>query len=158
MKVDLIIGKTNLDCFEKVVDILKERDRSLNHIIITPDRNALNVEEMVIDMLGEECMADFSVSTFSRFANNVIKKSNNGLDRKILSKSACVSIIKNIVMNNKDSLLYYKNSIELAGFCSEIYETLCMFKSCNVLPGATAALIPSVRAHLWSVFCEQALF
>lgn len=135
MKVDLIIGKTNLECFEKVVDILKVRDRSLNHIIITPDRNALNVEEMVIDMLGEECMADFSVSTFSRFANNVIKKSNNGLDRKILSKSACVSIIKNIVMNNKDSLLYYKNSIELAGFCSEIYETLCMFKSCNVLPG-----------------------
>ena len=98
MKVDLIIGKTNLDCFEKVVDILRERDRSLNHIIITPDRNALNVEEMIIDMLGEECMADFSVSTFSRFANNVIKKSNNGLDRKILSKSACVSIIKNIIV------------------------------------------------------------
>lgn len=135
MNVNLIIGKTNLDCFIKVVDILKDRDKNLNHIIITPDRNALNIEEMVIDMLGEDCLADFSVSTFSRFANNVIKKNKENFDKKVLSKSACVAIIKNIVLKNKDLLSYYKNSVELPGFCSELYETICMFKSCNVLPG-----------------------
>ena len=135
MEVNIAIGKTNYDSFEYIIEKLKNRDRSQQHILITPDRNALNLEERIIDELGEECLTDFSVSTFTRFTNQLILNAkDNYQNKKILSKPACVSIIKNILLSNQNELKFYKNAVRLSGFCSELYETICMFKSCGVLP------------------------
>lgn len=133
MKVKIFVGKTNRDSLKAVVEKLKHRDKTQKHILITPDRNALNIENFVLENLSEDCVTDITISTFSRFSNQIIQRYNSD-NKKMLSKSASIAIIKNILTNNMDKLSYYKKAINYNGFCSELYETICMFKSCGVRP------------------------
>ena len=59
---------------ESVIKSLKNRDRTKKHIIITPDRASLKYEKQLFSITEESSFFDVTVTTLSRFCNNVIKK------------------------------------------------------------------------------------
>ena len=129
MKLNLYHAALNSISADKLIESLKDRDRSQKHIIITPDKSSLYYERRLFSILSEESFFDITTTTLSRFANKVVGKSNN-----ILSKQGGILIIKRILLENKNSLVSFNKSSELIGFAGTLFDTICMFKSCNISP------------------------
>ncbi len=109
---------------------LANRDKTQSHIIITPERCSLSVERELFDCLEESAFFDIVVSSFSRLAKQVLQ--NLQMTKKILSKHSAVALIKKIVLENKDKFKYFCNVSDSVGFCEEMFNTISMFKSCNI--------------------------
>lgn len=131
--LNLYYSKTVNGCSEKMFNSLKQnRGKGVNQIIFTPDRMTLQIEEELFDVLGEQCFFDVDVTTLTRFTNKII--SNNNICFKVLTKPVCVALIKKILNENKNDLQTMKKAISFNGFASTLFDTISMFKSCNVTP------------------------
>ena len=133
MTVDLFVSQLNKISEEELLKSLKNRDKSKKHIIIAPDRCTLNIEKKLFDILDEECLVGLDVLTFSRLAKIELNKSN--INEKVLTKNSAVAIIKKILLDNEKSLENFSKAIKFNGFSSELYNTICLFKSCNIESG-----------------------
>lgn len=129
MKLKLYYSAINSLSADGLISTLKNRDKSQKHIIITPDKSSLYYERKLFEILNEDSFFDVATTTLSRFANNVVGKGNN-----ILSKQGGILIVKRILLENKDKLISFNKSSELIGFAGNLFETICMFKSCNIHP------------------------
>jgi len=129
MKLNLYHACLNSISADGLIKTLKNRDKSQKHIIITPDKSSLYYERKLFSILNEESFFDVSTTTLSRFANSVVGKGNN-----ILSKQGGILIVKRILLENKNSLISFCKSSELIGFAGTLFDTICMFKSCNISP------------------------
>jgi len=114
---------------DKLIESLKDRDRNQKHIIITPDKSSLYYERKLFSLTNEDSFFDVTTTTLSRFANNVI-----GVGDKILSKQGGILIIKRLLIENMDKLNSFNKSAGLIGFAGTLFDTICMFKSCNISP------------------------
>lgn len=130
MTVDLFVSQINRISEEELLLSLKNRDRSKKHIIIAPDRCTLNIEKKLFELLDEECFVDLDVLTFSRLAK--IELSKLSISEKVLTKNSAVAIIKKILLDNEKNLSNFNKAIKFNGFSSELYNTICLFKSCNI--------------------------
>lgn len=106
---------------------LKNRDKSQRHIIVTPDKKSLYYEKKLFSLLNEDAFFDVTTTTLSRFANKINDKSE-----KILTKQGGVLIVKKILNDYVDQLKSFGKSCNMVGFAGVLYDTICMFKSCNV--------------------------
>ena len=129
MKFNLYYSSLNMLSADNLIKDLKNRDKGQQHIIITPDKSSLYYERRLFALLNEQSFFDVSTTTLSRFANNVIGKNNN-----ILSKQGGVLIVKRILLENKSNLKSFGKASELVGFAGSLFDTICMFKSCHILP------------------------
>lgn len=114
----------------KMFNTLKQNRGSGKHIIFCPDRMTLQIEEKLFILLGEKSFFDVDVTTLTRFTNKVI--SNHNYNFKLLTKPVAIAIIKKILAENKDDLQTIKKAINFNGFASILFDTISMFKSCNV--------------------------
>ena len=131
--LNLYYSKTVSGCNEKIFNSLKQnRSKGVNHIIFTPDRMTLQIEESLFDVLSEQSFFDVDVTTLTRFTNKII--SNNNITCRVLTKPVCVALIKKILTENKDRFQTIKKSTAFNGFASTLFDTISMFKSCNVIP------------------------
>lgn len=112
---------------DNLIKNLKNRDREKKHIIITPDKKSLFYEKRLFSLLEEEAFFDVTTTTLSRFANKV----NNKTER-ILTKQGGVLIIKKILNEYASNLKSFGKDCNAVGFASVLFDTICMFKSCNV--------------------------
>lgn len=115
-----------------VIELLKSRDKTKRHIIITPDRASLNYEKKIFSLTNESSFFDVSVTTLTRFCNSVISK--YGQQKKVLSKMSGVAIVKKILLENKNSFKIFKRNVSFKNFAFDVYNILCMFKSNNITP------------------------
>ena len=106
---------------------LKNRDKSQKHIIVTPDKKSLYYEKRMFSLLNEDAFFDVTTTTLSRFANKI-----NNKNERILTKQGGVLIIKKILNDHINELKSFGKSCNMVGFASALYDTICMFKSCNV--------------------------
>ena len=106
---------------------LKNRDKSQKHIIVTPDKKSLYYEKRMFSLLNEDAFFDVTTTTLSRFANKI-----NNRNERILTKQGGVLIIKKILNDHINELKSFGKSCNMVGFASALYDTICMFKSCNV--------------------------
>lgn len=109
---------------------IKENRGKFSQVIFTPDRMTLQIEETLFDVLNEKCVFDVDVTTLTRFTNKII--SENNIKNRVLTKPICVALIKKILNENKESFHTIKKAINFNGFASTLFETISMFKSCNV--------------------------
>ena len=49
MDIHILAGKCSEICNEKIFEIIKNRDKSKNHIIIAPDRTLFSLEQRLFD-------------------------------------------------------------------------------------------------------------
>lgn len=127
MKVKIYYSELSSVAEEKLIKDLKNRDRAQSHVIITPDKKSLFYEKKLFSLLDEKAFFDVTTTTLSRFANKT-----NGNTEKILTKQGGVLIIKKILNENINTLKSFGKSCNVVGFASVLYDTICMFKSCNV--------------------------
>lgn len=113
-----------------IFSLIKERDKSKNHIIIAPDRSLFSLEKRLFDSTGEKCFFDVNVMSLSRLSRTVLV----GNTKNILSKQSGVALVKKILDENKDKLQSFSRATTYLGFASSLYETICFYKSCNVSP------------------------
>ena len=101
-------------------------------IVLTPDRNTLNIEKELFEILNINSIFNLDVMTFSRLSKkSLIEK---GLYKNILTKHAGVALIKKILLELKEELITYDKSINKIGFSEKIFETISMYKSCRISP------------------------
>ena len=70
----LVHSSTSKFSNDYVYEILKNRDKSKQHIIIVPDRCAFNAENMLFDKIGSSCIFDIRVLSLSRLTSILIDK------------------------------------------------------------------------------------
>ena len=112
-----------------VLHELKNRNKNYHHIVVTPDRCAFNIEKMLFDLLSEDAFFDIDVMTITRLCHKRLKDISS---KKLLSKQSAVAIIKRLLLENKDKLTSFKNVVEYTGFAEELFETIALYKSCNI--------------------------
>ncbi len=132
MTLNLYVSLLNRKSEENLLKNLFKRDKSKKHIIIAPDRCTLDIEKKLFSYLNQEALIDLDVLTFSRLSNKFL--TDNNFNEKILNKNTAVAIIKKILIDNKEKLVNFKKAINFNGFSSELYNTICLFKSCNINP------------------------
>ena len=130
MDINIIAGRSNQINNDYIFSLLKNRDKSKNHIIIAPDRSQFSIEQKLFSETGEKCFFDINVISLSRLS----KKYLTGTSKKILSKQSGVAVVKRILEQNRDSLVAFKKATSFIGFASSLFETICFYKSCNVSP------------------------
>ncbi len=115
----------------RVFEKLKNRDRNLKHIIIAPDRSLFSIERRLFDELGEDCFFDLDVMSITRLSKRLLStiKSPN-----ILTKQSGIALVKKLLVENRENLLSFGKSVDYMGFATELFETICLYKSCNILP------------------------
>ena len=126
-------SKLMLQANQKCLQSIDASDQSQTHLIITPDRSTLITEQLLFETLKQNCFFNINVTTFTRFSNQVLSdlKLNN---KKLLSKPSAVAIIKKIMLQNKDKLQAFKKAVDYSGVATSVFETMSMFKSCNIAP------------------------
>ncbi len=128
--LNIYYSKTVDGCMPKMFNTLKQNRGKGMQIIFTPDRINLRIEEKLFEELNERCFFDVDVTTLTRFANKII--ANHNYNFKVLSKSVAVAVIKKILNENKNEFKTIKKALNFNGFASVLFETISMFKSCNV--------------------------
>lgn len=125
--LNIIYSQTIKDSSEYILGLLKNRDKNLRHVVFTPDRANLIYQREIFDFVDEQCLFDVDVTTISRFASHF----NN---RKVLTKQGGIAIIKKILLENKKQLKIFSKSVDYNGFALSLFESICMFKACRILP------------------------
>lgn len=126
-----IISSSNSEINNKhVFDLLKNRDKSKQHIIIAPDRSQFSLEQRLFDETGEKCFFDINIISLSRLSKLIL----NNTTAKILSKQSGVALVKKILEDNRHNLHAFKKATDFMGFASNLFETICFYKSCNISP------------------------
>ncbi len=129
MDIHILAGLTTRDLNAKIFEILKSRDKSKHHIIIAPDRSLFSLEQSLFDKLGESCFFDIDVMSISRLSKKFLISTPT---QKILSKQSGIALTKKLLIENKSKLHTFGKVSSTMGFASELFETICLYKSCNI--------------------------
>lgn len=133
MKEILFYGKSINQNNEAVLKyMLQNRNENYHNLIITPDRMTLNTEKKIFELSGVNAFFDCDVITISRLSQKILTQNHN--EAKILTKPMAIAIIKNLMIENLDSLKVLNKVHSLNGTASTVYENICMFKSCKIKP------------------------
>lgn len=130
MSINIICGKCSEDCLKQVFQLLKNRDKTKNNYIIAPDRSLFSIERRLFEELDEQCVFDLSVMSFSKLAKKDLVNNN----KNILTKQSGVALVKKLLIENKDNLHTFGKATGFMGFATSLFETICLFKSCNISP------------------------
>ncbi|MCL2177006.1 MAG: PD-(D/E)XK nuclease family protein [Firmicutes bacterium] len=108
---------------------------SPNNIIIVPDKVTLEVEREVINILKAgrkirgEGVFNVEVLTFARLFARYFKS-----EKKPLSRANAVLILKRLVLENRERLVYFKKGITRVSFAKNMVDIIKQLQSSNVLP------------------------
>ncbi len=105
-------------CIERAV---QEKDNK--QLIIVPEQNTLSTDSMLIEYSQNHAFLFSNVLSFKRLAYYVLNETEaNNKDN--LSSIGQTLVIKKVLHEVQDELLYYKNAITRPGFASQISETI----------------------------------
>jgi len=130
MNINIIASSCTELNNQYVFSLLKNRDKTKNHVIIAPDRSQFSIEQRLFEETGEKCFFDINVISLSRLSKTILK----GNKKNVLTKQSGVALVKKILKDNKDKLLTFNKATSFMGFASSLFETICFYKSCNVKP------------------------
>ena len=130
MNINIILGKCNEQNNECVFSLLRNRDKSKKHIIIAPDRSLFSIESRIFDELDESCFFDVRVMSISKLAKEIMPKTT----KNILTKQSGVALVKKLLKENEKDLKSFGKCSDKLGFASSLFETICLYKSCNIKP------------------------
>lgn len=127
MKNKLFIGDKLLECTKSVLHDLKSNyDEFDRHIILVPDRDTMQIESMLFDVLDIESTFKCEVLSFNRLVYKSL-----GL-QDTLDRQGGIVLINKICSDNKDKLKFFGKAKNKIGFATNIYETIMQIKSSNI--------------------------
>ena len=112
---------------------IKPNDTQEKYIILTPDRRTLITEQQLFETLQTEAFFNVNVTTLTRFATQTISELGRE-NKRVLTKPGAVAIIKKIMLEQQPNLKAFAKATRFSGTASAIFDTISMFKSCNVNP------------------------
>ena len=128
MNINIIASNCSEKNNEYIFSLLRNRDKSKEHIIIAPDRSQFSIEQRLFDETGEKCFFDVNVISLSRLSKQVIKNNR----KNILTKQSGVALVKKILKDNKGQLSVFSKATDYMGFANSLFKTICFYKSCFV--------------------------
>ena len=129
MDINIVASCSSERNNEYIFSLLKNRDKTKNHIIIAPDRSLFSLEKRLFEELEESCFFDINIISLSRLSKQVIKNTNK---KNILTKQSGVALIKKLLNDNKDKLNVFSKAVDYMGFANSLFEMICLYKSCGV--------------------------
>ena len=129
MDINIVAGKSNALCLDKIFEVLKTRDKTKKHVILAPDRCLFSLEQKLFEKLQESCFFDVDVISLTRLSKKYI---NN--NKKLLTKQSGVALTQKLLVENEDKLKAFKKTVNHIGFAETLFETICLYKSCNIRP------------------------
>jgi len=130
VNINIVASGSNEINNQYIFQLLKKRDKTKNHVIISPDRSQFSIERRLFDETGEVCFFDINVISLTRLARKTLGVSR----KKILTKQSGIALVKKIITDNRDKLLAFGKATDYVGFASTLFETICFYKSCNISP------------------------
>ncbi len=131
MDINIVTGKSHINTDKYIFSLLRNRDKSKKHIIVAPDRCLFTLEKKLFEELDEKCFFDITVSSLTGLSKGLLLDKK---DKKILTKNSGIAVVRKLLNENKDKLLSFKKAIGFMGFAKNIFETICLYKSCNIKP------------------------
>lgn len=124
-------GKTEI-CLNEI--ITKQNNDSNNLIIyIVPEQFSLQSEKDLISKIETQTLIKTQVLSFKRLAYHLFSETGK-INDKILEDSGKTMLIRKIIFELKDSLVYFNKSVNKQGFLENISNTISEFFQYNITP------------------------
>ncbi len=105
-------------CIERAVSVIDGKQ-----LVIVPEQNTLSTDAMLIEYSKNHAFLFSNVLSFKRLAFYVLNETE-GDSKDNLSGIGQTLVIKKVLHEVQDELLYFKNAITRPGFASQISETI----------------------------------
>ncbi len=147
MKINFILSDTTRKATSSAIfDAVKKAKQDLlsKVILIVPETKSIIIERELLDKLDGGATANIFVYSFVRLLSRL-----GGIRQdKVVSKQACVVLIRKIIDDNVDNFVCYKKSCKFTNFAEKVYDTIAQFKSSDILPEDLAAALPNLSESL----------
>lgn len=125
-----------------VLENLKKH-RGERNIVIVPDQFSLTIEREVLDVLNSDCCFDIEVVSFSRYADKLIGRHGN-----VLNKQTSVMLLSRVIIERADRLNYYGKAAFHRGFAEEIYAVITNFRNSGVTVGKLEIAVKKLNGFM----------
>lgn len=118
-----IENNLKLICIEKMLNNSKNNSKNNKQLMIVPEQNTLSTDELLITSDENNAFLFSNILSFKRLAYYVLNETS--VDSKDnINGIGQILLIKKILIELKDELRFYKNTINRSGFATQISETL----------------------------------
>lgn len=112
-----------------ILERMKERyRRGRKMLLIVPDRFTLSYERALLDFLQIEGTFDIEVVSFSRLADKTL----DSRIHRLLDNQSEVMLLRKVIEECKDRLVYYKNAAQFTGFAAQMYAAISQIRNSGV--------------------------
>ena len=108
--------------------VFNELKKNKNSILIVPEQTLFLYEKNVLEKLGEERSFNIKILSFKKLALSLLKEDENFNRVKLLDKDTKSLLIEKILLNNRNSLLSFKNALSSSSLCEKIGAQISEFK------------------------------
>ncbi|MDD4315765.1 MAG: PD-(D/E)XK nuclease family protein [Clostridia bacterium] len=152
MEINVFASNTTAMAINSAIDALGRRNTAdSSHIVIVPDRFTLSTEKDIYDRLELDGSFNIDVVSFSRLAVKVQKSVGH-----FLTKEGTVMLMKKVIGENKEKLLYFRNYNSM-GFAREIFAVTASFRSSGISASDLSRIAEGFESHKKSKYLDLAL-
>ncbi len=127
MSLRFIIGRSGSGKTDYIInEILNKQNIGLNAIYIVPEQFSLQAEKDLSQKASGGGILSAEVLTFGRLSHRVAVE-KGGKMREVLDETNKSMVLRKIIFDNEESLVYYKNSIDKKGFMEQLSMTVKEF-------------------------------
>lgn len=130
MKLNVALGATLRGASINAIKQIDSNNLNLDNFIVVPDRFSFLAEKMVFEVLNIKSTFNIKVVSISKLANMVLNLAKIKLKQQNQIEGAM--LVHNIMLNNANKLLSFKNTSISYDLAKDIYLTICQIKSSDV--------------------------
>lgn len=133
MKINYILSDTTKGATTlALTKVASEAENDIfgSYVVIVPETKSIIIEKELLALSKRGSYANVYVYSFVRLLDRI----GNVPPEKVLSKQACVFLLRKIIFENLNKLKCYKKTAKTVGFAEKIYETISQFKSSEISP------------------------
>lgn len=127
MSINILTSKTLISGFENMLLNLKHNHLHEHNIIIVPDKFSLNAEQLMFEKLNINVSFNVEVLSLTKLSNIVLEKQLK--NKKIINKQISMLILSDVINENKDKFVYFKNVHLIDGFCEDIFNLISQIQT-----------------------------
>ncbi len=131
MELNYILASTVKEATSNALKVVAKRaetDVFGSYILLVPETKSIIIERELLKLSSRGSFANVFVYSFVRLLEHIGKVPRE----KVLSKQACVLLLKKIIYENYDKLTCYKKTAKNPNFAEKIYDTIQQIKSSDI--------------------------
>lgn len=131
MKINYILSDTTKNATSVALSrVIKRAEQNVfgDFIVIVPETKSIIIEKELLSLSKSKAFANIYVYSFVR----LLKRLGFVPEEKIVTKPACVLLLRKIILSNLNKLECYKKTAKTVGFAEKMYETIAQLKSSGI--------------------------